>query len=152
AGRVLPFSARASAVAAGRQESDIQYLGSLNHDFGDATDAWARGWWNDWVRAKSPSTMAYFDRQDIPLQYELAERFTICDAYYCSVFGATNPNRNFLWTGTIGFEPGTTQRAVTNAAYAQDHAGYDWTTYPERLEAAGVSWQIYQEWDNFTDN
>ena len=41
---------------------------------------------------------------------------------------------------------------MTNAAYGYDHAGYDWTTYPERLEQAGVSWQIYQEWDNFTDN
>ena len=27
-----------------------------------------------------------------------------------------------------------------------------WTTYPERLEAAGVSWQVYQEEDNYDDN
>ncbi|WP_084611662.1 alkaline phosphatase family protein [Tomitella biformata] len=31
-------------------------------------------------------------------------------------------------------------------------SGYTWTTVPERLEAAGVSWRTYQEWDNFTDN
>ena len=86
------------------------------------------------------------------MQYELAETFTICDAYHCSVNGSTNPNRNYLWSGTTGYEPGTTQRAVTNAAYSYDHLGYDWTAYPERLEKAGVSWQIYQEWDNFTDN
>ncbi|WP_029534922.1 alkaline phosphatase family protein [Saccharopolyspora spinosa] len=80
-------------------------------------------------------------------------------AYHCSVFGSTNPNRNYLWTGTTGYEPGSTKRAVTNAAYSYDHvgysydpAGYEWTTYPERLEKAGLSWQIYQEWDNFTDN
>ncbi|MFF9144998.1 phosphocholine-specific phospholipase C [Streptomyces sp. NPDC014861] len=149
---VLPFSARQAAVDAGRPEGDIQYLGSLPHGFADGVQARANGWWNDWIAAKGQSTMAHYDRRDIPLQYELADRFTICDAYHCSVFGSTNPNRNYLWTGTTGFEPGGGSRAVTNAAYSYGHAGYDWTTYPERLEAAGVSWQIYQEWDNFTDN
>ncbi|MFI1979346.1 phosphocholine-specific phospholipase C [Streptomyces wedmorensis] len=151
-GEVLPFSARGAAVAAGRPESDIQYLGSLPHGFSDGNQARADGWWNDWVAAKGQSTMAFYDRRDIPLQYELADRFTICDSYHCSVYGSTNPNRNYLWTGTTGCEPGSANRAVTNAAYGATHAGYDWTTYPERLEAAGVSWQIYQEWDNFTDN
>ncbi|MFF1272567.1 phosphocholine-specific phospholipase C [Streptomyces marokkonensis] len=151
-GAVLPFSARRAAVDAGRPESDIQYLGALAHGFSDANQARANGWWNDWVAAKTQSTMAFYDRRDIPLQYELADRFTICDSYFCSVYGSTNPNRNYLWTGTTGHEPDGGGRAVTNAAYDHDHAGYTWTTYPERLEAAGISWQIYQEWDNFTDN
>jgi len=151
-GEVLPFSVREAAAAAGRAPDDIQYLGDLPHGFTDATQAWAGGWWDDWIKAKTAATMTHYERQDIPLQYELAETFTICDAYHCSVYGSTNPNRNYLISGTTGFEPGTTKRAVTNAAYSYDHAGYDWTAYPERLETAGVSWQIYQEWDNFTDN
>ncbi|WP_432135254.1 MULTISPECIES: phosphocholine-specific phospholipase C [unclassified Streptomyces] len=151
-GRVLPFSARRAAVEAGRPESDIQFLGALAHGFRDANQARGEGWWNDWVAAKTQSTMAFYDRRDIPLQYELADRFTVCDSYFCSVYGSTNPNRNYLWTGTTGHEPDSAARAVTNAAYDHDHAGYTWTTYPERLEAAGISWQIYQEWDNFTDN
>jgi phospholipase C len=151
-GEVLPFSIRKAAADAGRNPDDIQYLGALAHGFSDATQAWANGWHDDWVQAKTPATMTHYERRDIPLQYELAETFTICDAYHCSVNGSTNPNRNYLWSGTTGYEPGTTQRAVTNAAYSYDHAGYDWTSYPERLEKAGVSWQIYQEWDNFTDN
>ena len=24
-------------------------------------------------------------------------------------------------------------------------AGYDWSTYPERLERAGISWKVYQD-------
>ncbi|WP_431961517.1 phosphocholine-specific phospholipase C [Actinacidiphila sp. bgisy160] len=151
-GDVLPFSARRAAVDANRPESDIQYLGSLAHGFSDANQARGNGWWDNWIAAKSQSTMAFYDRHDIPLQYELADRFTICDSYFCSVYGSTNPNRNYLWTGTTGYEPDGADRALTNAAYDYKHAGYDWTTYPERLEAAGVSWQIYQEWDNFTDN
>ncbi|TCC51231.1 phospholipase C, phosphocholine-specific [Kribbella capetownensis] len=151
-GEVLPFSVREAAAAAGRQPDDIQYLGALDHGYSDATQAWSNGWRDDWVQAKTSATMTHYERRDIPLQYELAETFTICDAYHCSVNGSTNPNRNYLWSGTTGYEPGTTQRAVTNAAYDYNHLGYDWTAYPERLERAGVSWQIYQEWDNFTDN
>jgi phospholipase C len=151
-GEVLPFSLREAAEREQRQPSDIQYLGALDHSFPGSTQAWREGWNDDWIAAKTEATMTFYERPDIPLQYELADTFTICDAYHCSVFGSTNPNRNYLWTGTVGFEPGTTQRAVTNAAYDYDHAGYDWTTYPERLQAAGISWQIYQEWDNFTDN
>ncbi|MFI7066322.1 phosphocholine-specific phospholipase C [Kribbella sp. NPDC050124] len=151
-GEVLPFSIRKAAADAGRAPDDIQYLGDLPHGFNDATQAWGNGWNDDWVQAKTAATMTHYERRDIPLQYELAETFTICDAYHCSVNGSTNPNRNYLVSGTTGYEPGTTQRAVTNAAYSYDHKGYDWTSYPERLEQAGVSWQIYQEWDNFTDN
>ncbi|MFC0628315.1 phosphocholine-specific phospholipase C [Kribbella deserti] len=151
-GEVLPFSIREAAAAAGRAPGDIQYLDDLPHGFNDATQAWAKGWHDDWIAAKTAASMTHYERQDIPLQYELAETFTICDAYHCSVNGSTNPNRNYLMSGTTGFEPGTTARAVTNAAYSYDHLGYSWTSYPERLEQAGVSWQIYQEWDNFTDN
>ena len=151
-GTVLPFSLRKEAEREGRGASDIQYLGGLDHSWPGSGKAWARGWNNDWIAAKSAATMTYYDRADIALQYELADTFTLCDAYHCSIFGSTNPNRNFLWTGTVGFEPNSTARAVTNAAYDYDHAGYGWTTYPERLEQAGVSWRIYQEWDNFTDN
>ncbi|MEB3366407.1 phosphocholine-specific phospholipase C [Saccharopolyspora mangrovi] len=151
-GTVLPFSLRQAAEQQDRPASDIQYLGDLDHSWDGSGRAWARGWNDDWIAAKTPATMTYYERPDIPLQYELADTFTLCDAYHCSVFGSTNPNRNYLWTGTTGYEPGTKDRAVTNAAYDYAHVGYDWTTYPERLESAGVSWQIYQEWDNFTDN
>ncbi|MFJ6453555.1 phosphocholine-specific phospholipase C [Paenarthrobacter sp. NPDC091669] len=149
---VLPFSLRKAAELAGRPGTDIQYLGDLDHSFNGTTTAWNNGWCDQWIPAKSASTMTFYERQDIPLQYELADTFTICDAYHCSVNGSTNPNRNYLWSGTTGSEPASTKRAVTNAAYGYDHGGYDWTTYPERLEQHGVSWKIYQDWDNFTDN
>lgn len=152
AGDVLPFSLRQAARKEGRDTDDIQYLGALAHGFSDATQAWADGWYDGWVPAKTSACMTFYQRRDIALQYELADTFAFCDAYHCSVFGSTNPNRNYLWSGTVGNEPGTSDRAVTNAAYSYDHPGYDWRSYPERLEAAGVSWQIYQEWDNFTDN
>src|ERR1700761_2377128 len=45
--------------------------------------------------------MGYYERQDIPFHFALAETFTLCDHYFCSLLGPTWPNRMFLWTGTI---------------------------------------------------
>ena len=37
--------------------------------------------------------MGYYKESDIPYQFALANAFTICDAYFCSVMGPTDPNR-----------------------------------------------------------
>jgi phospholipase C len=71
-GSVLPFSLREAAERAGRPNSDIQYLGDLDHSWTGSTAAWAQGWNNGWIAAKTPATMTYYERRDIPLQYELA--------------------------------------------------------------------------------
>ncbi|MFF0436999.1 phosphocholine-specific phospholipase C [Streptomyces sp. NPDC004327] len=146
---VLPFPVRGAAAA---QAKDLQYIGALDHSWSGGARAWRDGWMDGWVSAKTAATMAYYDRQDIPLHYELADSFTICDAYHSSIHTSTSPNRNHLWSGWTGYEADG-GRAVTNAAYAEDtHPGYGWPTYAERLEAAGRSWKTYTEWENFTDN
>ncbi|MER6612850.1 phosphocholine-specific phospholipase C [Streptomyces xantholiticus] len=148
-GVVLPFPVRDAAET---QKKDLQYIGDLDHSWGGGAKAWRGGWMDGWVSAKTAATMAYYDRRDLPLHYELADTFTICDAYHSSVHTSTNPNRNHLWSGWTGYEADGT-RAVTNAAYAEGtHPGYPWPTYAERLEKAGRSWKTYTEWENFTDN
>ena len=67
------------------------------------------------------------------------------------MLGPTNPNRLYMWTGTI--DPGGTGGGpVTDNSPAHDNVTLSWTTYPERLQQAGVSWQVYQEEDNYDDN
>ncbi|MEN8650742.1 phospholipase C, phosphocholine-specific [Streptomyces sp. 21So2-11] len=146
---VLPFPVRDAAEA---QQKDLQYIGDLDHSWGGGAKAWNEGWMDGWVSAKTAATMAHYDRRDLPLHYELADTFTICDAYHSSIHTSTSPNRNHLWSGWTGFEADGS-RAVTNAAYSEGtHPGYAWPTYAERLEKAGHSWQTYAEWENFTDN
>ncbi|MFJ5796935.1 phosphocholine-specific phospholipase C [Streptomyces decoyicus] len=148
-GTVLPFPVREAAAA---QKKDLQYIGALDHSWFGGAVAWNGGWTNNWVTAKTAATMAHYDRQDVPLHYELADTFTVCDAYHSSIHSSTSPNRNHLVSGWTGYEPNG-RRAVGNDAYEEDtHTGYTWTTYAERLERAGRSWRVYQEWDNFTDN
>ena len=150
-GHVLPFGAREAAEA---QREDLRFVGQLDHSWDGGAAAWHGGWMDNWIAAKSPATMVHFDRADIPFHYELADTFTICDAYHSAIHSSTSPNRNYWVSGTTGYEPGPGGgRAVGNDAYEEDsHPGYDWTTTAEVLERAGVSWKVYQEWDNFQDN
>ncbi|MGJ6964599.1 alkaline phosphatase family protein [Streptosporangium sp. G11] len=147
---ILPFPVREAAERAG---ADPMLLDSHDHSWLGTQNAWAVGWNDAWVPNKGPSTMAYYDREDLPFHYELADAFTICDAYHCSVLSSTTPNRNYHVSGHTGHEPGTEQRAVDNGACEEDgHRGYSWTTVPELLTRAGHSWQVYQEWDNYQCN
>ncbi|PWS46579.1 phospholipase C, phosphocholine-specific, partial [Streptomyces sp. FT05W] len=146
---VLPFPVREAAEA---QKKDLQYIGALDHSWSGGAKAWSDGWMDGWVTAKTAATMAYYDRADIPLHHELADTFTVCDAYHSSIHSSTSPNRNHLWSGRTGDEADG-RRAVGNDAYDEGtHPGYDWGTYAERLEKAGRSWKTYTEWENFTDN
>ncbi|GAA4477657.1 phosphocholine-specific phospholipase C [Gluconacetobacter asukensis] len=153
-GRVLPFrldTAHTSSAC----------LASLDHSWKGTQAAWDD--WNNWVPRKTAMTMGHFTRAEIPYYYALADAFTICDAYHASIFGPTNPNRLYFFTGTNGLAVGNLGRqAIENvddgnwtADMAHDRASFApfrWMTYPERLQAAGVSWRVYQEYDNFGDN
>ncbi len=104
-----------------------------------------------WVAAKGPFSMGYYTEDDIPFQRALARTFTLCDNYHCSVFGPTNPNRLYMWTGWI--DPhGTAGGPIIDNTPAFNNVILSWMTYPERLEQAGISWQVYQEEDNYDDN
>ncbi|RRQ13807.1 alkaline phosphatase family protein [Corynebacterium bovis] len=147
---VLPFLIR---NAAGRQNMNAENVDALDHEWDSGQQALDGGWCDRWVPAKTASTMAFYDRRDLPFHYELADAFTICDQYFCSVPTSTSPNRNYWFSGWTGWEPhapGT--RAVDNRAYDDGHPGYDWPCLAEILDTAGVGWKVYQEWDNFTDN
>jgi len=98
----------------------------------------------------SPQTMGYFTRDDIPFHYALADAFTICDAYHCSVLGPTNPNRIMHMSGTVN--AAGTMGGGPQIDNGQTNGQLQWESYPERLQAAGIDWFLYQETDNFTDN
>ncbi|RZU10870.1 phospholipase C [Kribbella rubisoli] len=130
---ILPFHPDADDLG-------MQFIQDLAHSWGDAHQAVNGGKYDQWIPAKTSTTMAYLTREDIPFHYALADKFTLCDAYHCSFMGSTDPNRYYMWTGYTGND-GTGGGPVLG----NDEAGYGWTTYPERLEQAGVSWKIYQD-------
>ena len=128
------------------------------HSWPTAQAAWDYGRMGRWPDAKHNHSLGYFRRQDIPFQFALAETFTICDAYHCAIQSCTNPNRIFQWCGNNDPLARAGGPVIGNShdSFPEDGgnpASYTWTTYVERLQAAGVTWQIYQDMaDNFTDN
>lgn len=151
---VLPFYINPRATT--------EHQAGTDHGWSSGHLAWNQGRWNDWVTQKQDVlTMGYLMRQDVSFHYALADAFTVCDSYFCSVHADTCPNRICLWTGTV--DPRNALGAKPNGPglWERHHRnGYTWTTYPERLEAKGVSWKVYQGGtgehgspkDNFTDN
>ncbi|MEU6848957.1 phosphocholine-specific phospholipase C [Actinacidiphila alni] len=128
-----------------------QDFGGLDHGWDSGHQAVNNGAQNQWVAAKGRYTMGYFTREDIPFQYAMADAFTVCDSYFTSLNGPTDPNRLYLWTGTPGpGTDGTTGPFTDNSIVTENPVG-DWTTYAERLEAAGVSWRVYHN-PNGSDN
>jgi phospholipase C len=108
--------------------------------------------------------MAHYRGSDLPYYHALASAFTICDAYHCSTLTQTYPNRLHLWTGcngggAVGGDPEMSnygEDETPSADMSEDQpmarGPHTWTTYAERLQAAGISWKVYQEYDNFGDN
>ncbi len=134
--------------------TSAQCIGDLDHSWRKTHAAFNNGRYDQWPRYKTDMTMGYHLRQDIPYHYALADAFTVCDQYFCSIPGPTHPNRIFLMTGTNdpsgkGGGPLIDNRDLVDRS---DLTAFTWTTYPERLEKAGISWQIYQEGTNSHDN
>ena len=140
------------------------------HSFSDSQAAWNQGRFGLWAKYKTPYSMGHFRRDDIPFQYALAEAFTICDAYHCSVTTGTDPNRIMLWSGS-NFDPAARARgenctdknsepnnlrcwvkgALPEPGYTYQGSAFHWPTIPDVLEAAGIDWRIYQDPNNNWD-
>jgi len=133
AARVLPFRPNVPDLG-------LAFVEDTAHNWADTVLAWNQGKYDQWLPQKGTTTMAHLERRDIPFHFALADAFTICDAYHCSFLGATDPNRYHMWTGWIGNDGKNGGPVLDNS-----EAGYDWSTYPERLQKAGVSWKVYQD-------
>jgi phospholipase C len=141
-----------------RQTFEHMRVEGTPHSWADAQYAWDGGRMSRWPEHKKAHSMGYYEAGDLPFQWSIADAFTLCDAYHCSFQGGTNTNRLFLWTGMNDGAGAFGGPSISNSHDQLPKDGgaaepYLWTTYPERLEAAGVSWKIYPDMaDNFSDN
>jgi phospholipase C len=130
------------------------YVGGA-HDWTDQQAAWDGGRMAAWPKAKNlGASMGYLQQDDLPFHWALADAFTICDAYHTSIHTGTFTNRMFMWSGSNGANV-VNQAVVSNANWGTlgpSSDGLTWTTYPERLQAAGVSWKVYNNPGNNSNN
>jgi phospholipase C len=143
-GYLLPFHLDATTTAA-------QAVPSLSHAWQIQHASLNNGLNNAWLRShiaadtakNGPYTMGYYEQADIPFQYALANAFTVCDNYFCSVLGPTHPNRYMWMTGTVDPTGAAGGPALDNNITTQGL--YKWLTMAEILQNNGISWKCYQQ-------
>ena len=140
---------------------DHQWLGQHQTWNGGALD----NWMGDHIATNGPSagllTMGYYQGSpkrdhsgDVDFYWALADNFTICDNYYCSVIGGTDINRLYSITGTTdpdGWDGGlqfvdtqVTKRPNYLGSFGKKAQGA-WKPYPQVLSEHGVSWKVYSD-------
>ena len=127
----------------------------ITHDWGPQHQSWSNGRMDGFVQAhlagdglaNFASTMGYFTGADLPFYYALADAFTICDHYFCSVLGPTDPNRTMAFSATIdpAGQSGGPVLVTQVEGRAAQYGTFLWETMPERLLDAGVSWKVYND-------
>lgn len=142
--KLLPFHLESMA--------GFECTDDLTHDWGPMHLSWNHGKMDSWVKVHTSSeyegahgalTMGYFERADLPFHYALADHFTLCDSYHCSILGPTHPNRLMANSGTIDPD-GKHGGPVTHTNASPDTMwNCTWTTMQEVLEDAGVPWKVY---------
>jgi phospholipase C len=144
------------------------------HAFADMQAAWNQGKTGFWPKYKTAQAMGHYRRADIPFQFALADAFTLCDAYHCSVTTGTDPNRIVFWSGS-SYNPELGRRGINcqsdqgepdndrcwitgtwvdgawPSGYRYSNNAFTWDTIPDLLQRSGISWRIFQDMnDNWT--
>ena len=134
-------------------------------------DAYNHGERDHWAKKNTPYSIGYFKREDIPVQFGLADEFVVGDSYYESVISATDPNRAVFFSGSInapGSPVGGNGREMGGPVFDNTESPgchmhfpngdpyscrpFKWKTVGEYLQDSGISWQVYQDKDNFGDD
>jgi phospholipase C len=129
----------------------------ITHDWVPQHQSWNNGAMDGFVTSRmainasdAVLSMGYYTRADLPYYYAVADAFTLCDNFCCSVIGPTDPNR--LYTMAASIDPDgqnggpVLQTLVSNRASLFGKLTY--TTMPEQLQTRGISWKVYSSPDS----
>jgi len=144
-GRLLPYHLDNSQINAGCTPD-------ITHDWMPQHQSWDSGAMDGFVTSRLPINandailaMGYYNRADLPYYYALADAFTICDNYFCSVMGPTDPNR--LYTMAASIDPDGKNGGPLLESLLLNRAAFygrlTYTTMPEQLQTRGISWKVY---------
>src|SRR5258708_24242196 len=128
----------------------------ITHDWVAQHQSWNNGAMDGFVTSRlaiNPNdavlTMSYYTRADLPYYYAVADAFTICDNYFCSVIGASDPNR--LYTMAASIDPDGKNGGPLIETLGVNRSSFfgklTYTTMPEQLQARGITWEVYSSPD-----
>ncbi|HWS94013.1 MAG TPA: phospholipase C [Mycobacterium sp.] len=124
-------------------DPDHSWVALHNTWNGGANDNWLPAQAQTRSVAHTPTVMGYYTRDDIPIHYLLADAFTICDHYFCSVLGPTLPNRLYWLSATVDpdGQQGGPELVSPNTDPIQK---FSWRIMPQNLSDAGIPWKVYR--------
>jgi phospholipase C len=88
---------------------------------------------NGFYTTDGPGALGYYDASNLSYYYSLADAFTLCGNYFCSLLGPSTPNRVALLSATSG---GQTTNTV-------ERGSLDWPTIVDLLDASSITWKCY---------
>src|SRR5215472_4418332 len=149
AGVLLPFHLDTS-------KANATCTHDITHDWVPQHQSWNNGAMDGFVSSRlainsndAVLTMGYYTRADLLYYYALADAFTICDNYFCSVIGPTDPNRLYCMAASLdpdGKSGGPILQTIVNNRSSL-YGRLTYTTMPEQLQARGISWKVYSSPD-----
>lgn len=163
---ILLLAAKFEAdTAQGWQENQGALNGDLNDHWAIENTPWSWGEQSSCNYQTGKLTFiaspkGYYTRDDLPNHFAIAEGWAVGDMYQESVIASTNPNRVSWVSGSIN-APGSPQSPSEGGMYIDNNETpgcegshlncypLKWKTAPEIYEEAGVSWQVYQDTNNF---
>ncbi len=89
------------------------------------------------------NTLSYYDWHEIPNYWDYARRFTLCDNFFSSLMGPSEPNHLY----TVAAQSGGLVNNPTPGLAGQPGV-YTFPTMAELLENAKVSWRYYDQKTN----
>jgi phospholipase C len=133
---------------------DGETTNDITHSWGPQHQSWNNGAMDSFMTAhlagdgdaNGPVTMGHFTKSELAFYFALADAFTICDGYHCSVLGPTDPNR--LMSLSASIDPNGTGGGPVVETFSDRVSEYNtltWETMPEALLKAGVSWKVYND-------
>ena len=115
------------------QHNFLPFSTDPSHSWQSIHSEWNSGKMNGFYTTDGSVALSYYDGSDLQYYYALANYFTLCGNYFCSMLGPSDPNRLSLMSATAG---GNTTDTLTRGSL-------DWPTIADLLDAHKISWKCY---------
>ena len=109
-------------------------VADIGHSWKAIHKEFDNGAMDGFARTNGAGALGYYTENDLPFYYSLFSDSTLCVNYFASVLGPTIPNRLYLAAGTSG---GITTNPLSM------FGRLEFPTILDLLDAAGVSWKVY---------
>ena len=112
------------------------------------------GYVSSYAKAVGPAAagdvMKCFSPSQLPVLNALAQEFVVCDRWFSSMPGPTEPNRYFMHAATCGTFDDSPTRGEILEAVGSPGGGFEFKhgTVFKQLDKVGVNWRIYAD-DHF---